>query len=166
MPTLLALTAAAAWLLLGAGGLKIVNPDATGSAMRVLIGVGEEKLSARLLGVAEVAISLGFLIWPVPLTAASVGAAYLGVFGSAWILKQRDQDCGCFGASSTPVGPAHLIVTLVGAVSALGLALIGGFGPALETYVLIAAATPIAVGAYALIAPLTLLRTRLGDLKA
>lgn len=166
MSLLLVLAAAGAWLLLGAGLMKLRDPDGTGQAITVLTGATDTRLRARLLGSAEIGISLGFLAWPNALTAGVLGTAYLIVFGSAWALKERDADCGCFGAASSRVGTAHLVITLGAALSALGLTLTVGPRQGVEEFALMAAAIPVSLGAYALIAPMSQLRSGLADLRA
>lgn len=165
MPVLLVFASAGAWLLLGAGLMKLRRPEGTGNAIRVLTGIGETRVGARLLGAGEVGVSLGFIIWPGRVTASGIGAAYLAVFATAWLLRSRDADCGCFGEASSEVGNAHVAVTLVAAISAFGLTLVGNTAPAPETYILVLAALPISLGAYAVVAPLAQLKSRLADLR-
>lgn len=166
MPVLLVLTAAGAWLLLGAGLLKIYRPEGTGDAIRVLTGIGKGKAGARLLGAGEASISLVYILWPGLISALAIGTAYAGVFGSAWVLRARNADCGCFGAASAEVSRSHLAMTLVAALSALGLAVFGVPEPTTYVSALTVSAIPVALGAYAVIAPLNQLRSRLADLRA
>lgn len=166
MPLLLVLTAAGAWLLLGAGLMKLRDPDGTGQAITVLTGGGATQSKVRLLGLAEITVSVAFLSWPHALTALGLGTAYLLVLGSAWILRTREADCGCFGSASSKVGIAHIVITLVAALSGLGLTVLGSLSQVAESYAVIVSAIPVALGAYALIAPMTQLKSELADLRA
>lgn len=166
MPVLLVLAAAGAWLLLGAGLLKLHRPEGTGDAIQVLTGLAKGKVGARFLGAGEVLISLFYIIWPGWISAFALGAAYAAVFASAWALKARDADCGCFGEASAEVSRSHLAMTLVAALSALGLGVFGLPEPTAYVFALTVSAIPVALGAYAVIAPLNQLRSRLADLRA
>lgn len=166
MPVLLVLAAAGAWLLFGAGLLKIYRPEGTGTAIRALTGIGKGRAGARLLGTGEILVSVLYIIWPGWISAFALGAAYTAIFASAWALKSRDADCGCFGESSAEVSRSHLAMTLLAALSALGLAVFGVPEPTAYVLALTVSAIPVALGAYAIIAPLNQLRSRLADLRA
>lgn len=166
MPVLLVLTAAGAWLLLGAGLLKIYRPEGTADAIRALTGIGKGRVGARLLGAGEVTISIVYIVWPGWISALAIGTTYAGVFASAWVLRVRNADCGCFGAASAEVSRSHLAMTLVAAVSSLGLAVFEVPEPTTYVFPLTVSAIPVALGAYAVIAPLNQLRSRLVDLRA
>lgn len=166
MPVLLVLASTGAWLLLGAGIMKVVRPEATGVAIEALMGVGQTRIGGRLLGIAEIVISLGFIVWPGMIPGLFLGLVYALIFASALVLRRRDTECGCFGVSSTRVSGAHLAVALVGSLAAFGLVLVGYAGTDMVSRILVVASIPAAMGAYALISPLVTLRTRLADLRA
>lgn len=165
MPALVVAVAASAWLLVGAGLMKILRPRGTDGAIRVLTGSSGTLGQVRLLGLLELAVGSAFILVPTPLTSATLGGTYVLVLGSAMILRRRGADCGCFGASSTQVGLAHVVVTAVAAVSCFALTVAFDAQLSLTShYILAAASIPVALGCYAVIAPLVALRTDLGEL--
>lgn len=106
----------AAALLLGAAGVgKAVSPGATRIALRSA-GLPASPLVARGLGVVEVLITVAALIVGGPVATGLVAASYLG-FG--WFARRLDTrargaaPCGCFGASSAPVGTLHVVLDLL-----------------------------------------------------
>jgi hypothetical protein len=155
--------AAGAWLLVGAGLMKTRHPDGTSEAIRTLVHSNAPAWQSRLLGIVEIAVGAAFIALPGPVTAAALGLAYSVTFGSALILRQRDVDCGCFGADSARVGPSHLAITAITAVAAFALTMGYETYPGVSVYVLLVAGIPVALGCYALIAPLTALRSQLAE---
>jgi hypothetical protein len=144
----------AAALLLGAAGVgKVARPGATRIALRSA-GLPASAPAARALGAAEVLIALAALAVGGPIATALVAVSYLGF---AWFARRLERmtrgaaPCGCFGASSAPVGTLHVIINLVIAVG-VALAAIDAPGPIWEA----AADTPWAgvpfVGLVALLA--------------
>lgn len=166
MPALVVAAAASAWLLLGAGLMKIRHPESTQEAIRTLVGFRGPRWQSRLLGAGEVIVGGAFVLVPGPISAATLGFAYGLTFGSAFALKRRDVDCGCFGADSSRIGPSHLVITASAAVVAFALTFAFEPYPGLSVYVLVASAIPIALSCYALIAPMTSLRSDLAQLNA
>jgi uncharacterized membrane protein YphA (DoxX/SURF4 family) len=166
MPAVVVATAASAWLLLGAGLMKIRRPEGTQEAIRTIVGSKGPLWQSRLLGLVEVGIGAAFLVMPGPIPAAALGLAYALTFVSALALKRRDVDCGCFGADSSRVGTYHLVVTAVAAVTAFALTVGYEPYPGTSVYALVVSGIPVALGCYALIAPLTSLRTGLAELSS
>lgn len=120
----------AAALLLGAAGVgKVTSPGATRIALRSA-GLPATLLVARSLGVAEVAIALAAIALGGPVTTGLVAGAYLGF---AWFARRLQittrgaAPCGCFGASSAPVGTLHVVVNLLIAAG-VGLAAVDAPG--------------------------------------
>jgi hypothetical protein len=113
---------AAAALLGLAGVVKATTPAATRVALRSA-GLPSTPLVARALGVVEVAIAASALAVGGRIPAALVALAYLGF---AWFAHRLDRatrgtaSCGCFGASSAPVGTLHVAFDLVGAALVAG----------------------------------------------
>ena len=121
----------AAALLLGAAGLgKVTSPGATRIALRSA-GLPATPLVARGIGAAEVLIALAALLVGGPVATGLVAVSYLGF---AWFARRLDArtrgaaPCGCFGASSAPVGTLHVALNLVIAVGAV-IAAIDAPGP-------------------------------------
>jgi len=166
MPAVLVAVAASAWLLFAAGLMKIRHPEGTGEAIRTLVGSNAPEWQPRLLGGIEVAIGGAFIVAPGPLTAALLGLSYTFTLGSALTLKRRDVDCGCFGANSSKVGTSHVVVTAIAAAAAFALTVGWEAYPDLSVYVLVVSGIPLALACYALIAPLTSLRSDLAELSS
>ncbi len=117
-------------VLVVSGVGKLVAPRAAAAAMR------DAALPVPLLGRPITGIALGAVEASTGLMALAVptwwAAAALGSFYAAFalfILRLRRRDagagCGCFGASSTPPGAAHLVIDVVAAVVAFGTAAAG-----------------------------------------
>lgn len=117
-------------LLLGAAGVgKAASPGATRIALRSA-GLPATQLAARSLGVAEVLIALAALVVGGPIATGLVTASYLGF---AWFARRLDTKtrgsapCGCFGASSAPVGTIHVVLNLLIAIG-VGVAVVDAPG--------------------------------------
>lgn len=112
----------AAALLLGAAGVgKAARPGATRIALRSA-GLPASELAARSLGVVEVLIAAAALVVGGPVATVLVALSYLGFAGFARRLDTTTRGsapCGCFGASSAPVGTLHVVINLL---IALGVA--------------------------------------------
>lgn len=119
-----------ALVLVISGADKIGDPRAATTAMREagLPGVAAAGWPGRALGVIEVAVGGAVLAFGGPVAAGAMVATYLG-FGAFLVLLQRraadDVGCGCFGASSAPPGPIHLVLDVAAAGVALAAALTG-----------------------------------------
>lgn len=166
MPAVIVAVAASAWLLMGAGLMKIRHPEGTGEAIRTLVGSNAPAWQSRLLGGVEVAVGGAFIVAPGPLTAALLGLGYTFTLGSALTLKRRDVDCGCFGANSSKVGTSHIVITAMAAAAAFALTIGWEPYPYASLYLLAVSGIPLALGCYALIAPLTTLRSELAELSS
>lgn len=166
MPAVLVAVAASAWLLFGAGLMKIRRPNGTGDAIRTLVGSHARGWQPRLLGGIEVAIGGAFIVAPGPITAVMLGLAYAFTLASALTLKRRDVDCGCFGANSAKVGTSHIVVTAIATAAAFGLTILWEAHPDPSIYLLVVSGIPMALACYALIAPLTSLRSDLAELSS
>jgi hypothetical protein len=109
----------AAALLLGAAGVgKVTRPGATRIALRSA-GLPSTAVAAQGLGAAEVAIAVAALVVGGPVTTGLVALSYAGF---AWFARRLDRKtrgaapCGCFGASSAPVGTLHVVINVIIAV--------------------------------------------------
>jgi hypothetical protein len=115
MPLLLA--HAAAGLVLLAGVAKLRRPGATSEALaltRVPAGPG----AMRLLGGVEIALAVTVLVVGGGWAFGALAVAYLGFIGVAERQRRAGRGCGCFGESTTRVGPLHLGVNAVAAAAA------------------------------------------------
>lgn len=113
---------AAAALLGIAGAAKVATPDATRVALRSA-ALPSGRPIVRAMGAAELAIAATTLAIGGRVPAALTAAAYLGF---AWFAHRLDRatrgiaSCGCFGASSAPVGTLHVGFNLVAATLIAG----------------------------------------------
>lgn len=114
---------ATAAVLAVSGAAKLRDPR---PAARVLhdAGLRESTASARAIGVVEVTVGVAALLAPVRVSAIALAAAYgaLTVFAVHVRRRRPGADCGCFGSSSAPVGPAHVAVDVGAALVASAVA--------------------------------------------
>lgn len=119
-----------ALVLVVSGIQKLLAPRAAATAMAdarlPLAGRGRPALGVAL-GAIEVATGAAALAVPHALAAAWLGAFYLALAAFVLLLRSRDADagCGCFGASTTPPGTAHLVLNVVAAGTAFAIAAAG-----------------------------------------
>lgn len=96
-------------VLLVAGAAKLAQPSATATALRA-IRVPSPMLSTRVLGAAELALTIAAIATGAPLLWAGIALAYAGftVF-ILWALRDGGivGSCGCFGREDTPPTPGH-----------------------------------------------------------
>jgi hypothetical protein len=113
-------------VVLAASGWKLANPAPTARAMRALVGPSPARRpathaswlwAARLLGAGEAVLALA-VVWRGG-NAAYVLAGLYGAFAViALRLRNRNVDCGCFGAASAKASWIHVAVNAVAAVGA------------------------------------------------
>lgn len=118
-----------ALVLIVSGLQKVVAPGPATEAMRsarvptLLPG----SAAGVVLGVVEAAVGLVAISVPQRWSAAALGACFLGF--AAFVVRLRTQDadagCGCFGASSTPPGTAHVVLNVIGGIVGLTAAVVG-----------------------------------------
>ena len=119
-----------ALVLVVSGIQKLVAPRAAAAAMadaRLPVPWRGRAATGIALGAVETATGIVALAVPHRLAAAWLGVFYLALAGFVLLLRARDADagCGCFGASSTPPGAAHLVLNGVAAATAFGIAVAG-----------------------------------------
>lgn len=119
-----------ALVLVVSGIQKLVAPGAAAAAMadaRLPLPGRGRPATGVALGAVETATGVAALAVPHPIAAAWLGVFYLALAGFVLLLRARDADagCGCFGATSTPPGTAHLVLNGVAAATAFAIAAIG-----------------------------------------
>jgi hypothetical protein len=119
-----------ALVLVVSGIQKLVAPSAAAAAMadaRLPLPWRGRPATGIALGAVEVATGALALAVPNRLAAAWLGAFYLALAGFVLLLRSRDADagCGCFGAATSPPGTAHLVLNVVAALAAFGIAAAG-----------------------------------------
>jgi hypothetical protein len=120
-----ALCDSGALLLLASGPAKVRAPAPTVAALRALrLRAARPLADTRLVragGIAEIALACYVLGAGGRPAAIALAGAYLGFAAVALRLIRvgGSTSCGCFGASSAPVGRPHLAVCLAGAAVAL-----------------------------------------------
>jgi hypothetical protein len=114
-------------LLVLAGVAKAIRPGDTALALaQVLPGHLRLLALVRIGAAGEAAIGLVALLLPRPLPAALVCASYLGFAAYVSYVRHRHgvlSTCGCFGRSDTPATWLHVVINLVLATAAAGIAL-------------------------------------------
>lgn len=155
---------------------KLVDPWPATGAMRdagLPLPFRGRPYAGIALGIVEGAIGLAALTVPEWWAATALGVFYAALAGFVWTLRRRDSTagCGCFGASSTPPGTAHLVLNAGGALTALTAAVVGvpdivdvfdeGVGVAVPYLGLLAIGAAIVLVGPALSAELS--RARAGD---
>jgi len=115
---------AAAVVLAVSGATKLRDPVPAAQALRTA-GLRATTTSSRAIGVAEIGVAVSALVAPVRVTAIALALAYgaLAAFAAFVMVRRPGTDCGCFGTSSAPVGPAHLTIDVAAALVALGIAI-------------------------------------------
>ena len=113
-------------VVLAASGWKLANPAPTARALRALVGPARAlrpstprrwSWAARVLGLGEAVLALA-VVW----RGGSAAFALAGLYGLfalvALRLRNRNVDCGCFGAASAKASWLHVAVNTVAAVGA------------------------------------------------
>jgi hypothetical protein len=117
--------------LVALGGLlKLGRPEPASRALRSL-ALPIPPVVVRVVGAAEVAIAIAALTWGGSLAFALQALCYLGFVLVAVAFWRHGglTSCGCFGAVESPPGPAHVVVTAVGAAVSIQAALTGAPAP-------------------------------------
>lgn len=109
---------------------KLVDPWPATAAMRdagLPVPFRGRPYGGIALGIVEGTIGLAALAVPAWWAAGALGAFYAALAGFVWTLRRRDSTagCGCFGASSTPPGTAHLVLNAAAALTGLTAAVVG-----------------------------------------
>lgn len=123
-----ALFAATALLLVHAGAAKVRDPAAAAAMLRragsPLGGSGMLPVAVRAAGLVEAGVGASAALVGSRLTAVAVVCCYLAFAGvTVRLLRHAPRtSCGCFGRTSSPVGPAHLVLNLVAAGIAIAAA--------------------------------------------
>jgi hypothetical protein len=112
-------------VVLAASGWKLANPAPTARALRALVGPraarrpahGGWVWAARLLGAGEALVALA-VVWQGGNAAYVLAALYVAFAVIALRLRDRNVDCGCFGAASAKASWIHVVVNLIAAVGA------------------------------------------------
>jgi hypothetical protein len=130
----------AAGLLVVAGVAKTLHPDDTARAVLTLVPVWTPRPlqsfrllreSVRVLALTEVAVGLAALAHPGPVTGFLVASSYAlfaCVVAYARVRGGPLATCGCFGRPDTAATWLHVVLNLVLAGAALGVATRSGSG--------------------------------------
>ena len=121
MPITTCFVFGAALVLFAAGAAKVARPTPTVTAIRN-VGVDVSPYIVTAMAVAEMGIGVVVLLWGAWPSLVALGLAYAGfaAFTALALARPgREVSCGCFGARSTPVHPAHVIVNVAVFVVAL-----------------------------------------------
>ena len=118
-------------LLIVTGAAKIVRPHDLTKAL-VDLGLPRVPAAGLMVGIVEVAIGLGALLFSPALIAQGVLYAAFAV----WVLVALRGDvpiasCGCLGRDDTPPTIAHIVLNVLGAVLSFGA--VSGDGLVIES---------------------------------
>jgi len=120
-------------VVVAASGWKLANPAPTARAMRALVTASPSRRpatqgawvgSARLLGIGEGLVALA-VVWRGGNAAFALAALYGAFALIALRLRNRNVDCGCFGAASTKASWIHVSVNVAAAACAAWAAAVG-----------------------------------------
>ena len=114
----------AAGLLVLAGTVKVVTPDATAQAI-FDAGLPGSRALARLVGVVEVASGLVACLAPAAGGAIASGVLYLCFAGFlGYVLREHPDagSCGCAGPTPVPPSRLHLMLNVLASFVAFGYA--------------------------------------------
>jgi hypothetical protein len=114
----------AATVLLGAAGVaKAARPGDTANALRAAgLSARPRPVLVRVGAAGEVVLAIAAILVPGPLTGALVAAVYGGFAVFVVVALRRGwalSSCGCFGRPDTPPTPAHAVLNLGAAASAV-----------------------------------------------
>jgi hypothetical protein len=119
-------------VVLAASGWKLANPAPTARALRALVGPAPARRpstprswswAARVLGLGEAVLALA-VVWRGGNAAFALAGLY-GLFAVVALrLRNRNVDCGCFGAASAKASWLHVSINMVAAVGATWAALV------------------------------------------
>ena len=109
---------------------KLADPWPSTAAMRdagLPVPFRGRPYGGVLLGLVEGSVGVAALAVPEWWAAAALAAFYAALALFVARLRRRDGDagCGCFGASSTPPGAAHLVLNVVAFAVAAATAVVG-----------------------------------------
>ena len=107
-------------VVLAASGWKLANPAPTARALRALVGpapalrptaTAQLVVGGTLLGLGEAVLALA-VVWRGGNAAFALAGLY-GVFAVVALrLRNRNVDCGCFGAASAKASWLHVAVNI------------------------------------------------------
>jgi hypothetical protein len=124
---LIGLYLVASALLIGAGVAKAREPGDTARALAASLP-GQRRLdwAVRIAATGEAILGAAALLWPRPPLATLIAASYVVFALYVAYVRHRHgvlATCGCFGQPDTPATRLHIVVNLVLAAGALGVAL-------------------------------------------
>jgi hypothetical protein len=118
----------AACLLALAGFTKAIQPAATVGALAAL-RLPHRRSMVRVGGLAEALLACGALITGDATLAILIAVSYAGfaVFVAVALHEGTPlSSCGCFGKIDTPPHPVHIVLDVLAACAAVGVAVDGG----------------------------------------
>jgi len=114
-------------LLVLAGVAKAIRPGDTALALaQILPGHFRLQGLVRIGAACEAAVGLVAILLPRPLPAVLVCASYLGFAAYVSYVRRRHgllSTCGCFGRTDTPATWLHVMINVVLAAAAAGVAM-------------------------------------------
>jgi hypothetical protein len=155
--------AIAATLLALGGASKAWQPSDTARALG-MVGLPGSLAAVRVGGALELVIGVGALVYGGLAVAVLVAASYAGFAAFVGLALHRGapiSTCGCFGKADTPPSRVHVVVNVVAALVAAGVAVdpVGGITDVLADQPLLGLPflLLVGVGVYLTFVALTLL---------
>jgi hypothetical protein len=118
----------AACLLAGAGFAKAVQPASTAGALAAM-HLPHRRWMVRTGGFVEAALACVAIVTGNAVLALLVAVSYLAFAGFVIAALRTGAplaSCGCFGKIDTPPHPLHVVLDLLAACAAVGVAIDGG----------------------------------------
>jgi hypothetical protein len=138
-PVLQVVALVAAGLLVPAGLAKLRRPEAVRRALGG--GLLARDAVVRAIGAGELLLAAWILLDGSRASVAALGLTYAAFAVVAVRQQRRGAGCGCFGATTTPTGWAHVVLDLSAVIAAGGLVVLDAATGAAP---LILAAGPVA----------------------
>jgi len=115
----------AAGLLVMAGAVKLVRPEATAQAL-LDAGLPGSRRAGRSIGALEIAVGSAAVVVPGTGGAVALGLTYIGFAGFLGYVLHAHPDagsCGCAGSTAIPPSRLHLTLDAIAGFAGLGFAL-------------------------------------------
>jgi hypothetical protein len=128
MSVLLGPFVVAACLLAVAGFAKAAQPASTAGALAAL-HLPHRRWMVRAGGLLEAALACAAILTGNAVLAALVAVSYLAFAGFVIAARRAGAplaSCGCFGKIDTPPHPLHVVLDVLAACAAIGVAIHGG----------------------------------------
>jgi hypothetical protein len=122
-------------LLIGSGGMKLIDREPTRGALKAA-RLPSSEVAVVVLAAIEMLVGIGVILVDRPEVALGFAAVYAGFAGFVVYALRNQlpiQSCGCFGRSDTPPTWVHLVIDVAFAASGVGVAMSTSVAARLES---------------------------------